>query len=132
MTKRKSYDKEFKLEAVQLVESGKRVAEVARELDLAEQTLHNWVKKFSKDGEAAFIGSGNLKPQDKENKELQKRIRDLEEENAILKKGYGHLCERPEVIYSFIQQHRHEFRVAKVCNLHSAPLKKIFEGIFIP
>ena len=42
MTKRKSYDKEFKLEAVQLVQSGKRVAEVARELDLAEQTLHNW------------------------------------------------------------------------------------------
>ena len=28
MTNRKSYDKEFKLEAVQLVESGKRVAEV--------------------------------------------------------------------------------------------------------
>ena len=48
MTKRKSYDKAFKLEAVQLVESGKRVAEVARELDFAEQTLHNWVKKFSK------------------------------------------------------------------------------------
>ena len=30
MTKRKSYDKEFKLEAVQLVQSGKRIAEVAR------------------------------------------------------------------------------------------------------
>lgn len=73
MTKRKSYDKEFKLEAVQLVESGKRVAEVARELDLAEQTLHNWVKKFSKDGEAAFVGSGNLKTEDKENKDLQKK-----------------------------------------------------------
>ena len=68
MTKRKSYDKAFKLEVVQLVESGKRVAEVARELDFAEQTLHNWVKKFSKDGEAAFIGSGNLKPADKERK----------------------------------------------------------------
>lgn len=87
MTNRKSYDKEFKLEAVQLVESGKRVAEVARELDLAEQTLHNWVRKFGKDGEAAFVGSGNLKPEDKANKELQKRIRDLEEENAILKKA---------------------------------------------
>ncbi|WP_375199370.1 IS3 family transposase [Bacillus sp. RS11] len=117
MTKRKSYDKEFKLEAVQLVESGKRVAEVARELDLAEQTLHNWVKKFSKDGEAAFVGSGNLKPEDKENKELEKRIRDLEEENAILKKANGHLCKRPEVVYNFIQQHRHEFRVAKMCEV---------------
>lgn len=89
MTKRKSYDKEFKLEAVQLVQNGKRVAEVARELDLAEQTLHNWVKKFGQDGAAAFVGSGNLKPADKEQKDLQKRIRDLEEENAILKKAMG-------------------------------------------
>ena len=31
MIKRKSYDKEFKLEAVHLVKSGKKVAEVARE-----------------------------------------------------------------------------------------------------
>lgn len=89
MTKRRSYDKEFKLEAVQLVQSGKRVAKVARELDLAEQTLHNWVKKFSKDGEAGFVGSGNLTPEDKAQKELQKGIRDLEEENAILKKAMG-------------------------------------------
>jgi transposase len=42
---RKSYDKYFKLQAVQMVKDGKRIAEVARELDLAEQTLHNWVKK---------------------------------------------------------------------------------------
>ncbi|MDM5247648.1 MULTISPECIES: IS3 family transposase [unclassified Lysinibacillus] len=132
MTKRKSYDKEFKLEAVQLVESGKRVAEVARELDLAEQTLHNWVKKFSKDGEVAFVGSGNLKPEDKENKELEKRIRDLEEENAILKKANGHLCERPEVIYNFIQQHRHEFRVAKMCEVLGVSRSGYYEWLNRP
>jgi transposase len=34
---RKTFDKEFKLEAVRMVkEDGKKVAEVARELDLAE------------------------------------------------------------------------------------------------
>ena len=70
MTKRKSYDKEFKLEAVQLVQNGKRVAEVARELDIPEQTLHNWIKKFDQDGVAAFVGSGNLKPADKEQKDF--------------------------------------------------------------
>ncbi|MGE7917307.1 IS3 family transposase [Lysinibacillus xylanilyticus] len=132
MTKRKSYDKEFKLEAVQLVESGKKVAEVARELDLAEQTLHNWVKKFSKDGEAAFVGSGNLKPEDKENKELEKRIRDLEEENAILKKANGHLCKRPEVVYNFIQQHRHEFRVAKMCEVLGVSRSGYYEWLNRP
>lgn len=90
MTKRKHYDKEFKLYAVKLVEEkGQKVAETARELDLAEQTLHNWVKKYRDEAEAGFVGSGNLKPEDKERRELQKRLRDLEEENAILKKAMG-------------------------------------------
>jgi transposase len=87
---RKSYDKEFKLQAVRMVkEDGKRIAEVARELDLAEQTLHNWVKKYNQGKEAAFVGSGNVSPEDKAERDLQKRIRDLEEENAILKKAMG-------------------------------------------
>lgn len=87
--RRKSYDKEFKLDAVRMVANGKKVAEVARELNLAEQTLHNWVKKYSEDKEAAFVGSGNLKPEEKAVKDLEKRLRDLEEENAILKKAMG-------------------------------------------
>lgn len=88
--RRKSYDKEFKISAVRMVkEEGKRVAEVARNLDLAEQTLHNWVKRYSEDKENSFVGSGNLKPEDKAMRELQKKVRDLEEENAILKKAMG-------------------------------------------
>lgn len=90
MTKRKRYDKEFKFYAVKLVqEKGQKVSETARELDLAEQTLHNWVNKYRNESEAGFVGSGNLKPEDKEKRELQKWLRDLEEENAILKKAMG-------------------------------------------
>ncbi|GAF65505.1 putative transposase [Bacillus sp. TS-2] len=87
---RKSYDKEFKRQAVLMVkQDGKKVAEVARELDLAEQTLHNWIKKYDQEKEASFVGSGNLSPEAKADRELQKRIRALEEENAILKKAMG-------------------------------------------
>ena len=44
---RKQYDKEFKIYAAKLViQTGKAVAQVARELDVAEQTLHNWVKNY--------------------------------------------------------------------------------------
>lgn len=90
MTRRKSYDKEFKLSAVRMVlEGGKKKAQVARELDIAEQTLHNWVNKYNQEKEEGFVGSGNAKPADKETKELEKRLRDLEEENAILKKAMG-------------------------------------------
>lgn len=89
MTRR--FDKEFKVHevhAVKLVlEEGKAVAETARQLDISPKTLHKWVADYKNDAEHSFIGSGNLKPEDREKRELQKRIRDLEEENAILKKA---------------------------------------------
>jgi transposase len=88
---RKQYDKEFKMHAAKLVvETEKPVAQVARELDLAEQTLHNWVRKFKDDQDGGrFIGSGNSAPEDGALRDLQKKLRDLEEENAILKKAMG-------------------------------------------
>jgi len=54
MTKstRARYTLEFKEEAVRLVTGGERVATVARDLRLSEQTLHNWVK---------VAGNGGLK-----------------------------------------------------------------------
>lgn len=52
MTKstRARYTLEFKEEAVRLVTSGERVATVARNLGLSEQTLHNWVKAAGNGG----------------------------------------------------------------------------------
>lgn len=86
----KHYDREFKLYAVKLVvEDGRKVAEVARELDLVHQTLHKWVAKYKEDYEDSFVGSGNLTPNDKAEYQKDKRIRDLEEEVAILKKAMG-------------------------------------------
>lgn len=82
------YDKEFKLQAIRMVHEQKRpVAQVARELGLSENTLYRWVSEFKQDGANAFPGSGQLKPDDKAMLNLQKRIRDLEEENEILKKA---------------------------------------------
>nr|WP_010529331.1 transposase [Lentibacillus jeotgali] len=86
----KRYDKEFKMYAVKMVtEDGRKVAEVARELDIVHQTLHKWVAKYEEEQEDAFVGSGNLPAKDKVEYEKDKRIRDLEEENAILKKAMG-------------------------------------------
>lgn len=84
----KRFDKYFKEEAVRLVLNQKRpVAAVARELGIHENTLYRWVSQYKKDKEDAFPGSGKLKPEDKEIRWLKRRIADLEEENAILKKA---------------------------------------------
>ncbi|MCH7623243.1 MAG: transposase, partial [Nitrospinae bacterium] len=45
--KRRQYTKEFKIEAVRLiVEEGRRISEVARELGISEALLGRWKKKY--------------------------------------------------------------------------------------
>ena len=80
MTKtKKVYTKEFKIEAVRLLErTGKSQAEIADELGVASSTICRWNKEYGEDGEDAFPGKGNLTPE-------KERIRQLERENEILK-----------------------------------------------
>lgn len=85
--KSKNYDLAFKLEAIKMVESGTKAADVARQLGLHPNTLYRWLDEYQKDGENAFPGKGHLKPEDEELRQLRKKVRDLEEENAILKKA---------------------------------------------
>ena len=73
--KRKTYDKEFKLDAVRLiVEEGRSVASVARDLGVNENSLHHWKKKYAEDGKEAFPGHGKLKPEDEELRRLKPSI----------------------------------------------------------
>ena len=83
------YDNEFKLEAVRMVlEKGHGVRETARLLGISRATLAGWVREFREHGEAeAFPGSGHKHIADEEIIKLKRKIRDLEEENAILKKA---------------------------------------------
>lgn len=83
---RKSYSREFKLEAVKMTkQAGRTVAEVARELGIRENDLHNWKKIVSELGGNAFPGRGK-KSQD-EMSQLKREIARLREENEILKKA---------------------------------------------
>ena len=82
------YSKEFKVQAVKwVVEDNITSTRVARELGININTLRDWVKRYKEDKNEPFVGSGNLRAEAKLIKELEKKIRDLEEENAILKKA---------------------------------------------
>lgn len=44
----KKYDKEFKLQPVQMIqEDGESVAQVARELGLSDNTLYRWIAEYT-------------------------------------------------------------------------------------
>jgi transposase len=71
----KTYTKEFKVEAVQLVRSSqKSQAQIARELGVADSTLSQWRKELSEHGSDAFPGSGHQTPLEEENRHLKREV----------------------------------------------------------
>ena len=72
--KRSPYTKEYKVEAVRLiVEEGRPISEVARELGVAQSLLHRWKKKSEEGMIDAFPGKGRLSPGDEELRQLETR-----------------------------------------------------------
>lgn len=86
----RTYDKEFKLNAVMLyLNSGRSYKEISDELGIPHNTLSGWVISHKKDGEEAFPGKGYVKPSDDEMMQLRKELAIAREERDILKKALG-------------------------------------------
>lgn len=86
----KTYTKEFKGEAVRLVQSGqKSQAQIARDLGVADSTLSHWRKELEEQGSNAFPGSGHQAPLEEENRHLKREVEILRQERDILKKAIG-------------------------------------------
>jgi transposase len=86
----RTYTREFKMEAVQLVQSsGKSMNQIAHDLGIADSTLHNWCTLLSEQGEQAFPGSGHQNQQEEEIRHLKREVDLLRQERDILKKAIG-------------------------------------------
>jgi len=92
---RKSYDRQFKLAAVQLVLGENMfVKDVAKELSIHSNTLYRWVDEYEEYGENAFPGHGSalytsqyeIKKLKRENEELRKELDLLKKFQVFLKK----------------------------------------------
>lgn len=84
--RRRRYDVEFKERAVRLVlDEGQSVAAVARDLDLAETALRDWVKRAQADRTKGRTGLTTAERE--ELARLRKENRILQEEREILKKA---------------------------------------------
>ena len=83
--RRRRYDTEFKEQAVRLVlDGGQSVAAVARDLDLTETALRDWVKRAQADRTKGRTG---LTAEREELARLRRENRILQEEREILKKA---------------------------------------------
>jgi transposase len=84
----KTYTREFKVEAVQLVKSsGKPMSQIARDLGISDSALYQWCKHLEKQGEQAFPGSGHQRVQEEEIRRLKRELDVTRQERDILKRA---------------------------------------------
>lgn len=81
-----TYDKDFKINAVNLYKSsGRSLKRIAAELGLATSTLNNWVKAYT--GSQSFSGKGEVRSSEEELRDLRRELLHVRQERDILKKA---------------------------------------------
>ena len=83
---RRNFTREFKLAAIEQIESGKSVARVARELEVHENTLRRWKQELEQHPGQAFPGLGNIRTPSRE-AQLERKIGQMTLEIDFLKKA---------------------------------------------
>jgi transposase len=95
MRELKQYSREFKKEAIRLLEtSGKSAAQLERELGIGKGNLSRWKRQSDKEGEDAFPGHGRLTPEQERLRRLERENEILRQERDILKKAIAIFSER--------------------------------------
>jgi len=93
MGERRSFTKEYKVEAVRLAKESGNIAATARQLGIGRNMLERWKFETNGTGDKAFPGSGN--PADADLVRLQRENTRLREEVEILKKAVGIFSKSP-------------------------------------
>jgi len=93
MARRRRFSREFKQEAVRLVQERKvALAQIARDLDVHVNVLRGWVRASREDPVHAFPGAGHQKPDDAELTRLRREVVRLRAERDILKKAAAYFA----------------------------------------
>lgn len=90
----KTYSKEFKEEAIRLMEtSQKPSSEIAMELGIRRNQLYKWKEQMDNKGDKAFSGRGRPKKEDQSDvTTLRQENERLREEVEILKKAAAYFA----------------------------------------
>jgi transposase len=125
--RRRRYDTEFKEQAVRLVlDGGQSVAAVARDLDLTETALRDWVKRAQADRTQGRTGLTTAERE--ELARLRRENRILQEEREILKNESRTLV-RPDLwARNSVAYARTPGAVAVRFLVTSSPLKNMVRG----
>lgn len=68
MSKQVKYSKEFKLDALNLLQEGRSVSNISKSLGISVNTLCTWRRRYQLHGDKAFQGPGIRLPKNKQQK----------------------------------------------------------------
>ena len=71
---RRRFTKEFKLDAVQRLELGARLTEVARAFEVSPSVLHRWRREFRQGPGNVFPGQGKRRWEEGQRAQLERKI----------------------------------------------------------
>lgn len=93
---RRRYSPEFKMEAVRLLQSGRKQSELARELGIHVTLLRTWSEqaeiRAGQSPEEIFPGNGKQTRQDEEIRQLRHEVERLRQERDFLKKAAAYFA----------------------------------------
>ena len=90
---RKKYPREFKIEAVRLMQKGEcSTTELARRLNVKEHDLREWRNLYEQKKDDAFPGQGRGSGIAAEVARLKRELELVKEERDILKKAMGYFA----------------------------------------
>jgi transposase len=93
--RRRRFTKEFKEQAVRLLETRQKSAQqLEEELGICPGDIYRWRKELQIDGKKAFPGNGNLR--DEEIARLRKELANVQEERDILRKAVAIFSKPPK------------------------------------
>ncbi|WP_146509773.1 IS3 family transposase [Shewanella algae] len=101
---RPTFSAEFKLEA-------------AIAMGVSNSAMRKWVKQLQQELQGDSPKGSPLTPEQQRIRELEKKLRRIEEENIILKKGYGSLDVRLTEQFSLVEKLRQSHSVKLICSV---------------
>ncbi len=95
--KRRSYTREFRLDAVRLVEKeGYTMAEAGRSLGISANLLTRWRQKFASERDADMSGPERAVSVEEQNRHLREENRRLRMERDIIKKAAAYFAKESQ------------------------------------
>jgi transposase len=84
--KRRAFSRDFKLQVVREVETGKSQAQIAREHRISQNLISRWCRAHRRYKDRAFAGKGHAYTDDARVAALERMVGKLTMENDLLKK----------------------------------------------